>query len=213
MVLDTAQATPAPDAAGASPLRSRRVWLVAAVVVVGVLAVSLVTRPRAATPDEFTAFSQRLGTLPAPGGSFIPYDPVFSSYLGSEPQGSWVPIAQGTWADTEDPFWWAAVRGWEATVPRGHEAGVCGEALAWLTRTGSELGLTPPGHNESLTACLSSVDHVRSNPGIVSDSWSWQGTQTADGELRYRTGAETFTGTRYGDVVIRLKAEASVANR
>ena len=212
-VTDTAEAPPAPGAIETSSFRWRRVWLVACVAVVVAIAVALLTRPRAATPEQFTAFSQKLGTLSAPAGSFTPYDPIFSSYLGSEPQGSWVPIARDTWSETEDPSWWMAVRGWELTVPVGHESAVCDDALAWLARTGSELGLTTPGQNESLSACLSALDTVRSDPGNANDSWSGRGTQTGDGQLRYRTGAETFTGTRHGDVVIRVTAEASVANR
>ena len=31
--------------------------------------------------------------------------------------------------------------------------------------------------------------------------------------MRYRTGGETFTGERPGEVVLRLTADATVANR
>ena len=212
-VTDAAEAPASPDTAKTSSIRWRRVWLVTCVAVVVAIAVALLTRPRAATPEQFTAFSQRLGTLSAPAGSFTAYDANDSPYLGSEPQGSWSPIARDTWSETDDPSWWMAVRGWEMTVPLGDESAVCRDVLAWLARTGSELGLTTPGENESLPACLSALHTVRSDPGNANDAWSGRGTQTGDGELRYRTGAETFTGIRHGEVVIRVTAEASVANR
>jgi len=212
-VTDTSEAPPAPDAVEPPTFRWRRVWLVVSVVVVVAIAVTVLTRPRAATPEQFTVVSQKLSTLSAPGDSFTPYDPILSSYLGSAPEGLWVSIARDTWSEAEDPSWWKAVRGWEMTVPAGQGPAVCSDVLAWLTSTGSALGLTTPGPNENLPACLSALDIVRSDPGNANDSWSGRGTQTGDGQLRNRMGAETFTGTRHGDVVIRVTAEASVANR
>ena len=211
---DTEQGSPAPDAVEGSPVRSRRWWflVVVAVVIVGAMAAFLLNRPRAAaTPDQFFAFSQKLGALSAPAGSFIAYDPNFSSYSGSAPQGAWMPIARDTWSNTANPVWWIAVRGWEITVPRGHEAEVCGQTVAWLATTGSELGLTSPGANENVPGCLSSVYTVRSYAGAANLAWSGRGTLKGDGQLRYGTVAEAFTGTRTGDVVIRVSAEASVS--
>lgn len=185
----------------------------ASAVSVGAIAIVILTRPRAASPERFRAFSLKLGTLSAPAGTFTPYDPSSSSHLGSEPQGSWLPIATDTWSDTEDPSRWMAVRGWELTVPVGQGPAVCRHVLAWLATTGSELGLTTPGQNEDPSACLSALDTVRSNPGNASDALGGRGLQTADGQLRYRIGVETITGTRQGDVLIRVTAAASVANR
>ncbi len=211
-VKDRAEA-PAADTVPTASFRWRGVALMVPAVVVVAIALVILSRPRAATPDQFAAFSKKLDALAAPAESFTTYDPNLSTYLGSAPQGSWSLIATGTWSSTDDPTWWTAVRGWEITVPVGQDRVVCSDALAWLASSGSELGLTTPGQNENLPACLSILDTVRSEPGNANDAWGGRGTQSGDGQLRYRTGVETFTGTRHGDVVIRVTAEASVANR
>jgi hypothetical protein len=84
--------------------------------------------------------------------------------------------------------------------------------LGWLATTGTQLGLTTPGQNESLSTCLAVLDTVRSEPGNSNDAWSGRGTQNADGQPRYRTGVETFTGARPGEIVIRVVADATVVN-
>ena len=64
--------------------------------------------------------------------------------------------------------------------------------------------------NESLPACLSALHTVRSDPGNANDAWSGRGTQTGDGELRYRTGAEgriSHLKRRYGMDRSRLKGD------
>lgn len=209
----TAEASATSDNGPTPSLRWRLVALVVLAVVLVAIAVTASTRSKAVTPEQFVAFSERLGTVPAPAGSFTPYDPTLSSYLGSEPQGTWSLIATDTWSNTEDASWWTAVRGWETTVTVGQERIACGDALAWLASTGKALGLTTPGQNEDLAVCLSVLDTVRSEPGNANDAWGGRGMQSADGQLRYRTGVETFTGTRHGDAVIRVTADASVANR
>jgi hypothetical protein len=212
-IADTAEAPSSPERVEPSSFARRRLWLLAGVVLLLAVAGVVVFRPRAVTPVEFAEFSQKLSTLAAPSDSFMAYDPNLSSYLGSAPQGSWLPVSADTWANTSDPSWWVTSRGWEITVPAGQSAAVCSDVTVWLASTGTALGLTTPGQNETVSGCLSSVATVRSDVGNSNVAWSGRGTRTGDGQPRYLTGAESFTGTHPGEVVIRVTAEATVATR
>ena len=216
-VREDAVAPPAPDSPRANVVRRRRVWFAVAVAVAVVFAVVItlvvVTRPRAATPEEFAAFSQKLATLQAPVGAFAAFDPSTSSYRGSQPQGTWVPTGSGVWTDTQDSTWWVSVRGWQASVPVGQEHVACRAALDWTALANSTLSLVEPGQDGILAACLAAIVAVRTDSGVIDDVWTTRGIQTADGQMRYRTGGETFTGERPGEVVLRVTADATVANR
>ncbi len=213
---DTGLAPGAGDAAEAASTRTRRWWVVAAAALaVGVVAVAvtIVARPRAATLEEFATFAQKLDSLSAPAGSFTPYDPTLDGTYGSAPEDSWSQIGTGTWSSTADPNWWVAVRGWKAPVTAGQEPATCQAVLGWFAATGRELGLTTSDENETLSTCLSVLDAARSNPGAASDAWSGRGTQSADGQRQYRIGVETFTGPLPDQVILRVEADATVANR
>jgi hypothetical protein len=164
---------------------------------------------RAVTPTEFATFAQKLDTLSAPAGSFTPYDPIVDGTYGSTPQENWTLIGTRTWSSTSDPTGWVAVRGWQATVTPAQEAATCRSVLSWFATAGSQLGLSTPNPNETESTCHMVLATVRSSSG--SDAWSDRGTQTADGQPRYRTGAETFSGPVPGQVTIRVEADATIA--
>ncbi len=214
-VTDTAFAPGAGDAAEAESTRSRgRRWVAAAAALAVVaVAVTIVARPRAATLEEFATSAQKLDSLSAPAGSFTPYDPTWDGAYGSALEDSWSQTGTGTWSSTADPNWWVAVRGWKAPVAAGQEPATCRAVLGWFATTGRELGLATSDQYETLSTCLSALDTVRSTPGAASDAWAGRGTQSADGQLHYRIGVETVTGPVPGQVILRVEADATVANR
>jgi hypothetical protein len=183
-----------------------------AVVAVGSFAIQ---RDARISEADFAAYSHQLGSLSAPVGSFTPYDPTVDGTYGPVQSGSWNYLADDIWSSTERPEWWVSVRGWTTTVASDQGPASCRAVLDWLSASGTTLGLSAPGENETLATCLTIFDEVRTVPATtnISDAWGGRGGQTTDGQPRLRTGVEMSNGTEPGQVVIRVEADATVAHR
>jgi len=215
-VVDTPGAPLAPLGGRLRPGRRRSVAVVVAVAVVAGVVAVVVARPTSVTQGAFAAFAAPLDTVPAPQGSFRPYDPQTDGNYGVVPQDAWMSLsthpATSTWINTADSSWWVAIRGWTTTSTSSREAATCQAVLRWLAASGTALGLGVLGGHENAATCRAAFDSVRSTAGLASEAWTGRGFQTADGRPRFQTGVEMFTGPAAGQVIVRVEAVASVSH-
>ncbi len=187
-----------------------------AIVVVSSLLALGWARSRPVTETAFADFAGGLAPVAAPAGAWSVYLPDDTSQWGGTPSASWNSLGNGVFVSWADPRWWVAINGWTTVAGPNDGPRTCREVEDWVQASGSTLGLAATTNtSDALEQCLSTFALVSATPAgtMTSDTLGGRGTQTSDGTPRYRTGGVIENTGERGQVVVRLVAEASVANR